>query len=580
MLIKLFPGLLWLKGYHQGTFKHDLLSGLTIGVLLIPQSMGYAMVAGLPPEIGLYAAVLPPLLYALLGTSNKISVGPVALDAILILSGLSLLAEPGSPHYVQLALTLTLLVGLLQFVFGLLRMGFIANFLSYPVIVGYTSAAALIIIGSQLPSLVGAHVSADNLFLLLYELLETSPQWNLLTLAIGISSLLLIFTCHRLLPRLPIALILLVLGMLLSGLMHFAQQGVAVIDSIPPGLPALVLPVFNLEQIAQLLPVAFTVAFIGYVGSISICKAQESPRDKYTARPNQELIALGLANTLGALFRAFPVSASFSRSAAFVAAGAQTQVSAIISAGLIATTLLFLTPLFNLYPLPKTILAAIIIMSVLGLFKYSEMKSLFLQDKKEFLTLLVTFATTLLLGVQQGLLVGVVLSIVLVVYRSALPHMAELGLIEERQLYRNISRFKNALVREDLLIFRFDAPLYFANKDFFMTKLYAWIKQRPPGKLKVVIFDGESVNSIDTTAVRMLAHVIENLQQQHIELYLTNLIGPVRDALLSSNLGDHLANNRIFATTRDAVAYIDGGDHSGAHIAIQTNRLHPSQRAR
>lgn len=573
MLFKLFPGLLWLQGYTRTSFKDDLLAGLTIGVLLIPQSMGYAMVAGLPPEVGLYAAIFPPVIYALLGSSNKVSIGPVALDAILILSGLSLLAEPGSQHYLQLAFTLTLLVGLLQFAFGLLRLGFIANFLSYPVIVGYTSAAAVIIMASQLQSLVGMPIANGHFLAQLYELLSNSAQWNQHTLILGLSSLVLIFLSSRYTPKLPIALILLVLGMLLSGLLQLSQYGVASIASIPQGLPLLALPTLDWQQISQLLPVAFTVAFMGYVGSISIAKSQEQPGDKHLSKPNQELIALGLANTIGALFRAFPVSASFSRSAAFVKAGAQTQVAAIISAVFIAFILLFLTPLFTLYPLPKTILAAIIIMSVLGLFKYSEMKSLLLQDKKEFLSLLVTFVITLALGVQQGLLAGVAVSIMVVVYRSAIPHMTELGLLEDRQLYRNISRFKQARIRAELLIFRFDAPLYFANSDYFTSKLYSWIKQRPSGSLKVVIFDAESVNSIDSTAIKMLDHVIESLQQQGIELYLSHLIGPVRDALLSSPLAERLAQQHIFATTADAVAYFDKGEQRCADIALQTNKI-------
>jgi len=575
VLYKLFPGLLWLQGYHRGIFKSDLFSGISIGVMLIPQSMGYAMVAGLPPEVGLYASIFPPLLYALLGTSNKISIGPVALDSILILTGLSALAEPGSEDYVQLAIVLTLLVGLLQFVFGLLRIGFIANFLSYPVIVGYTSAAAIIIIGSQLQSLVGASVESSNVFELVYQLLLSSSQWNGYTVTIAIASLLFIVATTRLAPKLTNALVILVMGMFLSGLFQVEQYGVAVISSIPQGFPTLGFPNFNREQLGDLLPIAFTVAFMGYVGTISICKSQESPRDRISVRPNQELIAIGLANTLGALFRAFPVSASFSRSAAFRAAGALTQVSAVISSALIIIILLFLAQLFTRYPLPKAILSAIIVMSVLGLFKYGEMKTLLHQNKKEFLILLATFLITLMLGVQQGLLVGVIVSIVLVIYNSANPHMTELGLIKEQNLYRNINRFGNAQVRDELLIFRFDAPLYFANKDYFLVRLYAWIKQRPSGSLKAVIFDGSAVNSIDSTAIRMLSHLIDNLREQNIDLYLTNLIGPVRDALTASNL-DKYREGHIFSTIDDAVTYFDEGVHRRTEIAMQTNiQLHP-----
>jgi SulP family sulfate permease len=320
-----------------------------------------------------------------------------------------------------------------------------------------------------------------------------------------------------------------------------------------------------------LLPVALTVALMGYVGTISICKSLESPTDKISVQPNQELIAIGLANTLGALLRCFPVSASFSRSAAFRTAGAMTQVSALVSSLLLAITLLFLTPLFVSYPLPKAILAAIIVMSVLSLFKYGEMKALFRQDKKEFLILLLTFIITLLLGVQQGLLVGVVVSVVLVIYNSANPHMTELGLIEGQSLYRNINRFSNANTRSDLLIFRFDAPLYFANKDYFMARLYAWMKQRPSQSLRAVILDAQAISSIDSTSLRMLKHVIENLREQQVRFYLAGLIGPVRDTLMKSNLRDYVEQEHIFSTVHDAVTWLDEGVHRHAEIAAQSN---------
>lgn len=572
MLYKLLPGLLWLQGYTTRTLRQDVISGLVIGVMLIPQSMGYAVLAGLPPEFGLYASIFPPLLYALLGTSNKISIGPVALDAVLILSGLSVLAEPGSDQYLQLAVELTLLVGLIQFLFGVLRFGFIVNFLSYPVVVGYTSAAALIIIGSQLQSLTGVHVDSANVLELAWQLLMNISNWHGVTVAISVASLAFIFICKRHIPKLPNALILLVSTMFLSGLFHAGQAGVDVINSVPSGFPALHLPKFDLAKLGQLLPVAFTVALMGFVGTMSICKSQESPKDKRSVQPNQELIALGLANALGAMFRSFPVSASFSRSAALRDAGALTQISAIVSSGLIAITVLFLTPLFADYPLPKAVLAAIIVMSVLGLFKHKEMKSLFRQDKKEFLILLVTFGITLLLGVQQGLLVGVAVSLVLVIYNSTAPHMTELGKLDGEDLYRNIHRFESISVRKDVLIFRFDAPLYFANKDYFKTGLYKLIKQRPEGALKAVILDAQSISSIDTTSLIMLESVIENLREQGIQLYLVSLIGPVRDILTqSAALREYVLDEHMFPQITDAVLYIDQGISTRASIAKQAN---------
>ncbi|MGH1370979.1 MAG: SulP family inorganic anion transporter [Cellvibrionaceae bacterium] len=571
MLTKWLPGLIWLDGYQRDTFRQDLFSGITIAFMLIPQGMGYALVAGLPPEYGLYACIIPPIIYALLGTSNKISIGPVALDSILIITGLSVLAEPGSERYVELAIVLTLMVGLLQAFMGMIKFGFIANFLSYPVIVGYTSAAALIIIGSQLESLVGLKVEGGNVFQLLYQLFAGIKLWDLLTLQIAAVALCFMIYPKRWFPKFPFALILLAGGMIASGLLNLADSGVEVVSSVPQGLPAPALPSLSLEDITALIPVALTVALMGYVGTMSICKSLEKPTDKITSKPNQELLAVGFANLVGSLFRAFPVSASFSRSAAFRESGALTQVSALISSLCILMTVLFLTPLFTEFPLPKVLLSVIIIVSVFGLFKYRDMLQLMRENRRDFLILLVTFSMTLLLGVQEGLLLGVVLSIAMVVFNTANPHMTELGAIEGGNLFRNVNRFSSATVRPDVLIFRFDAPLYFANKDYFVEQLYRWIKARDSKKLEYVIFDAEAVNSLDSTAVVMLQQVIEGLKQLGIEFYISNAIGPVRDVLKTSRLQHFVCEKTMFSTINDALSYIDNGVNLHANEAVQTN---------
>lgn len=570
-LSRFLPGLVWLQGYKTGTFKSDLFSGITIAFMLIPQGMAYAVVAGLPPEYGLYACIFPPIIYALLGTSNKISIGPVALDSILIITGLSMLAEPGSEHYLELAIALTLLVGLIQGFFGLIKFGFIANFLSHPVIVGYTSAAALVIIASQLESMVGVHVAGGNVFQIILQLLQKFADWNWLTVGIGLLGLWFMIYPKRFFKSLPCALLLMIIGMLCSGIWGAQNYGVDVISSVPQGLPSLTVPRLSMSELAGLLPVALTVALMGYVGTMSICKSQEKPTDKMSARPNQELLAVGAANFLGAFFKAFPVSASFSRSAAFRESGALTQVSAVVSSLFILITLLFLTPFFTSYPLPKALLSAIIIVSVASLFKYGQMKVLYQQNRREFFILLTTFVITLLLGVQQGLLLGVGLSILMVIYNTANPHMTELGSIQSGSLFRNINRFSEAVVRDDVLIFRFDAPLYFANKDYFVEKLYAWVKRRDSDLLKFVIFDAEAVNSLDSTAILMLQQVIENFKDQDIEFFISNPIGPVRDIIKKSSLCDYMCEQSMFSTIHDAITYIDDGVNIHAEEALQTN---------
>ena len=533
--------------------------------------MGYALVAGLPPEYGLYACIFPPIVYALLGTSNKISMGPVALDSILIITGLSVLAEPGSERYLELAVLLTLMVAVLQLGLGLAKFGFIANFLSYPVIVGYTSAAALIIMGSQFETMLGVDVAGGNIFVLLYQLFLQVPNWSWITLSIGILGMLIMTVPKKRFPVMPFPLFLLVFGMLASGIWELQAMGVDVVSSIPQGLPSFNLPNVSLSDLEALVPVAITVALMGYVGTMSICKSLENPTDKITTQPNLELIAVGAANLVGSLCRAFPVSASFSRSAAFREAGAKTQVSALFSSLFIGAAMLVVAPLFVSYPLPKVLLSAIIIVSVSGLFKYAEMKVLYAHNRREFYILLTTFLATLILGVQEGLLLGVSLSIMMMIYNTTSPHMTELGSIQNGKLYRNITRFTQAHIRDDVLIFRFDAPIYFANKDYFVSVLYRWIKQRDMQALQFVVLDAESINSLDSTGVIMLQQVIENLQKQGIQFYITNAIGPVRDTIKTSILSDYMTEKTMFSTINDAMVFIDRGINLHASQALQTN---------
>jgi SulP family sulfate permease len=570
-LAKLFPGLQRLKGYSRATARKDCLSGITIACMLIPQGMGYALVAGLPAELGLYACIIPPVIYALLGTSNKLSIGPVALDSILILSGLSLVADPETDNYLSLVIVLTLMVGLIQLTLGLLKFGFIANFLSNPVILGYTGAAALIIMSSQLGNVLGVEKNNVGFFVMLQGFYQQASEWHWPTLALGCFGAWFLIYPKRWLAFLPWGLLLIILGMWFAGLANFKDMGIAVIDSVPEGLPSLIMPALSLDKIADLLPTALTVALMGYVGSMAICKAQESPTDKINVDPNQELIAVGVANLVGAFFKAFPVSASFSRSAAFVSAGASTQVSAIVSAVVIAAVLVFLTPVFASYPLPKVLLAVIIIISVFGLFKYEEMAALYRQNLHEFLLMLATFLSTLVFGIQAGLLAGVLLSIMRVIYNTTVPHMVELGAMQDGKLYRNVNRFDALEIRDDVLVFRFDAPLYFANKDYFIKTLYSWIKQRREGFMEAVIFDAEAVNSVDTSAIRMLLQVVEGLKQKDISFYITNATGPVRDEFMRSPLKDYLNEETMFPSIQDAICFIDNGVCADCGISMQSS---------
>ena len=570
---KILPGLRWLDNYNRSHLISDLVSGLTIAFLLIPQGMAYAMVAGLPAEYGLYATVIPPVIYALLGTSNKISIGPVALDSILIITGLSAFAEPGSVHYLELAILLTLMVGLIQALFGFTRMGFIANFLSYPVIVGYISAAALSIIVSQLENLLGVDVSGSNVLAMLVDIFAQAASINSVALLLAVISLGFLITGKRINKRLPFPLFLLLIGMLVSGFTNPESWGIAVVQDIPGGLPPIAVPELSIETIVHLFPLAFTVALVGYVGTMSICKSLERATDETCAKPSQELMAVGFANVAGSFFHAFPVSASFSRSAAFREAGAKTPFSSVVSAIIIAIILLVGASFFAFFPVPKLVLSAVVVTSVLGLFDYRGMLKLAIQNRKEFVICLITFLTTLLLSIQIGLIVGVLLSIIMVIYRISNPHMTELGAIDNGDLYRNINRFKSAEVRDDILIFRFDAPIFFANKDYFVEKLYQWIRKRDLNKLRYVLIEAKSINSVDVSGLIALEQVYADLKSQNVKFCIVSAIGPIRDAICAFGLKELASKTTMFSSLPDAINYIDRGIVNNPDAALQTNIL-------
>ena len=432
MNIKEFiPILEWLPKYGTAELKGDLAAGLTVGVMLIPQGMAYAMLAGLPPIYGLYASILPLILYAIFGTSRQLAVGPVAMVSLLIAAGVGAIAETGSETFIQLAILLALMVGLIQLLMGLFRLGFLVNFLSHPVVSGFTSAAALIIGFSQLKHLLGINIPRSNhVHEIIQNALENISATNLYTLGIGLTAIVIILAIKKLKIRIPGPLVAVVFGVLAVWLSGVDAQGVKIVGSVPDGLPSFAFPTIDLSQIQTLLPIAFTIAFISFMESIAVAKAIQSKHGDYKVVPNQELIALGAANIGGSLLQAFPTTGGFSRTAVNDQAGAKTGMAAIISAGLIVLTLLFLTPLF--YFLPKAILASVIMVAVFGLIDYKEAIQLWKNYRPDFWMLAVTFVGTLLLGIEEGVLIGVVLSLAMIIFQTTKPHIATLGKIPER----------------------------------------------------------------------------------------------------------------------------------------------------
>ena len=553
---RFFPFLQWLPTYKKGWFAKDLVAGLTVGILLVPQGMAYAMIAGMPPVYGLYAALVPILVYALLGTSRQLGIGPVAMDSLLVAAGLSTLALTGVENYIAMALLLAFMVGVIQFLLGLLRMGFLVRFISRPVISGFTSAAAIIIIFSQLKHFFGVNIPLSDQFQkTITNVFLAIPETNGYDLMIGLGGIALIVLFNRWSKRIPAILVVVVFGILVVYAFRLDTYGVHIVGDVPGGLPSFSLPEFSWPKLKGLFSMAIALALIGYTEAIGIGKAIEEKKNVATIDPNQELLALGSANMLGALFQSYLASASFSRSAINDSAGAKSPVASLVSMALVALTLLFFTHLF--YYLPNAALASIIMVSVVGLINIAYPKVLWQYRKDEFVVLLVTFLFTLTVGLPEGILLGVLLSLLIMVYRTSQPHFVVLGNLKGSDYYRNVDRFSGDIeVRSDLLMLRFDSQLYFGNKDYFKKQLFRYIDAKGDG-LKGVILNAEPINYIDSTAVEMLANAILEIQERDIKFLVASAIGPTRDIIFNSRIIDVLPKEHLFGRTKEAVDYFD-----------------------
>lgn len=546
-----FPILEWLPAYRRADLPGDVSAGLTVGIMLIPQGMAYAMIAGLPPVFGLYAALIPQIIYALTGTSRQLAVGPVAMDSLLVAAGLGALSLSGIEEYIAMAIFLALFMGGIQLALGLLRMGFLVNFLSRPVISGFTSAAAIIIGLSQLKHLLGTDIEGSNqIHILLSNALGTLGETHLLTLGIGLAGIVLIKAVKRFAPRLPGALIAVVLGVLVVYGLGLDAMGVRIVGDVPGGLPGFQVPEVDAGRLSELFPIALALALIAFMEAISVAKAVEEKRGENRVDPNQELVALGLSNIMGSLFQSYPVTGGFSRTAVNDQAGARTGLASIFSALVVGLTLLFLTPAF--YYLPNAVLAAIIMVAVFGLIDLKYPRQLWKNRKDEFVLLLITFGLTLGLGIKEGILLGVLFSLLLLVYRISKPHIALLGRIRGTQYFRNINRFAEDIeTHEEFLILRFDGQLFFGNKDYFRNQVQKQIARKGPG-LKYIILNAEAINYIDSSAVFMLKAFIKDLRKEGIRFLVAGAIGPTRDILHSSGLIGEIGPENLFVRTSEA----------------------------
>ncbi|MCS3663751.1 SulP family sulfate permease [Salinibacter ruber] len=546
---RLFPLAQQLSDYGRDQLRGDLSAGLTVGVMLIPQGMAYALIAGLPPIYGLYASLVPLAVYSLFGTSRQLAVGPVAMVSLLVAAAVGPLANGDPEFYIGLTLLLSLMVGVLQFGLGVARFGFLVNFLSHPVLSGFTSAAALIIGFSQLKHLLGIDLPRSNY---IHEILWAAAgrigQIDPLTMGLGIGSILLLVGLRRLHPAIPGALVAVGITTGLVWAFGLDDHGVDIVGSVPGGLPAPSLPPLGLENVWTLTPSALAIGLVGFMESIAVAKVYAG-RHRYDIDANQELIGLGLANIAGAFFSAYPTTGGFSRTAVNDEAGARTTLAGLVAAGVIALTLLLLTPLF--YYLPNAVLAAIIMVAVSGLIEWKEALHLWEVDRKDLGLMALTFGATLALGIEEGILAGVIVSLIVVIYQSSTPHTALMGRLPGTDTYRNLKRNPEALTRSDVVVVRMDANLYFATASAFQDLVRRVDTQDP--SLRAVVVDMYPVNRIDSTGVEALKKVIETCRRHNVALYLAGVKGPVRDMLDEAGVTRMLGEDRFFFEVSGAV---------------------------
>jgi len=551
----------WITGYKREWLPGDLVAGLTVAAATIPAAMAYAELAGLPAVYGLYASVVPALFYVALGTSRQLQIGPGSTLSILVaasLGGAMVASDPNEA--IVAAAVLALVAGGLLLAAGLLRLGFIADFLSGPVLTGFTAGAALIIISSQLGKLFGIEVDADGFFATIWEVASSLGETNGPTLALGAGAIVLLLAMQRWLPGLPSGLIVVVLGIAAVSIFDLKAEGVDVVGDIPAGLPGLDIP--DLGKIGDLFGAGAAVALLVYVETIAVSR-EFAARHSYRIDANQELVASGAANLGAGFFQGFPVDGSFSQSSLNDSAGARTQVAGAVTAIAVALVLLALTGLLT--NLPSAVLAAIIIVAVLSLIKVDELRrlwklqrradarDLWLAARLDLGSAAVTFAGTLVLGILEGILIGVGFTLLALLQRASRPNVAVLGRVPGERVYRDIARAPEAETVPGLVILRWDGELFFANASQFREEVTRLVEDSD--EPRTVLLDASAITSIDVTAADMLKRLFSTLDERGLSVLVARPKGPLRDMVASSELDEFITPDRQFRSVRRAVEF-------------------------
>ena len=561
-LSRYLPILSWGKTYNQLSLTNDLVAAVIVTIMLIPQSLAYAMLAGLPPQMGLYASILPITLYAIFGTSRALAVGPVAVVSLLTAASISRISAPGSEEYIFAAITLAFLSGVFLLAMGIFRLGFMANFLSHPVISGFITASGIIIAASQLKNIFGIEAHGHNLVQILSSMSGYLGEINWITATIGILTAAFLFWVRKgLLPLLrglglpkrtaeiiaktgPVAAI--VATTLLVWAFDLKSAGVKIVGAVPQGLPPLTVPGFSLELWTSLLSSAVLISVIGFVESISVAQTLAAKK-RQRIDPDQELIGLGAANIGAAFTSGFPVTGGFSRSVVNYDAGADTPAAGAYTAVGLMFASLFLTPL--IFFLPKATLAATIIVAVLSLVDFSILGKAWRYSKADFIAVAATMFITLVVGVEVGVITGVLVSILIHLYKSSRPHIATVGQVPNSEHFRNVLRH-DVITHPNILTVRVDESLYFANARFLEDHLFERVVRRT--ELRDVILMCSAINAIDMSALESLEAINERLCDMGVSFHLSEIKGPVMDQLVDTDFLKHLTGE-IFLSQKIAV---------------------------
>ncbi|WP_152010314.1 sulfate permease [Hoeflea sp. EC-HK425] len=580
-LARVMPVFDWGRRYDRDALGNDLVAAVIVTIMLIPQSLAYALLAGLPAETGIYASIAPIVLYAIFGTSRALAVGPVAVVSLMTAAAIGNIAEPGSPELLLAAVTLAFLSGAFLILLGVFRLGFLANFLSHPVIAGFITASGILIAMSQLRHILGISAGGANLPELLQSLFEHLGEINWITLAIGVSATAFLFWVRKgLMPLLlstgmkpklagvlakagPVAAVF--VTTFIAWVFNLSEAaGVRVVGDVPQGLPPLTMPSFSPDLLGQLIGPAVLISIIGFVESVSVAQTLAA-RKRQRIVPDQELIGLGAANVGAAFTGGYPVTGGFARSVVNFDAGAETPAAGAYTAVGLLLAAMLLTPL--IYNLPQATLAATIIVAVLSLVDFSILKKTWAYSRADFAAVTATIALTLLFGVEVGVTAGVLLSILIHLYKSSRPHMAVVGRVPGTEHFRNVKRHK-VEIDETVLTLRVDESLYFANARYLEDSLYDMVAARP--QLKHVVLMCPAVNEIDMSALESLEAINERLHALGVTFHLSEVKGPVMDRLRRGDFLQHLSG-KVFLSQHQAALELAAGPSQTRITTSQPN---------